>query len=145
MEDFDDKGRWERKQRSIVTADTWGLRRRAGIRERKALVEKVLAGPPRYLPSIAAVADKLVLTPKQREVFDLIYGYRLSQREAATRLGIAHASLRTRLEQVNKKLERLGVGTIGGYGRSNVALTATQEWQLMVPGPDLKRLEVPRT
>jgi len=86
---------------------------------------------------VAAIlqTDGDAFTAKQHEVLEMIYGRALSQREAATVLGISRAALRERLDSVNHKLRKLGVPTSGGQGRSNMELRRVVGWDFEGPPP----------
>jgi hypothetical protein len=98
----------KRAQRLEVEAldwsEFWKMRRHRGIEKRREWVEGQLSRDP-VLPDWLLATPESELTSRQREALVLVYGYELTQREAARHIGISHTSLRDRIRLAQRKVE----------------------------------------
>ena len=77
----------------------------AGVEGRDLVISRLVLPGCAYIVSRIATAGVESLSPRQRQVAELVLVKCLSRKEAALRLGLSHGTLRTHLDRIYRKFD----------------------------------------
>jgi predicted DNA-binding protein YlxM (UPF0122 family) len=96
---------WEEAYRTWSLDEYWIGRRHTGIKYRAEEVARRLERPP-VLPDWLLLLPDGILTKKQHEACEMVFGRGLSQREAADALDVSRNAIVKRLQRAEYKVRR---------------------------------------